>query len=73
MCGNRRENIKSLNGSPEEKPLLRRYTQRLNQQEDRLEARRKEREDRKKKIEAAEEAGQRLIGEAVFDVPLNRV
>lgn len=68
-----RENIKSLKGSPEEKPLLQRYTQRLNQQEDRLEALRKEMEDLEKKIEAAQEAEDRLTDEAVFDVPLERV
>ncbi|MEP7364658.1 MAG: carboxypeptidase regulatory-like domain-containing protein [Acidobacteriota bacterium] len=67
-----RENIKSLKGSPEEKPLLQRYTQRLNQQEDRLEALRKEMEDLEKKIEAAEEVEDRLTDEAVFDVPLTQ-
>ena len=68
-----RENIKSLKGSPEEKPLLQRYTQRLNQQEDRLEALRKEMEDLERKIEAAEEVEERLTDEAVFDVPLSEV
>lgn len=65
-----RENIKSLKGTPEEKALLQRYTQRLNQQEDRLEALRKEMEDLEKKIEAAQEVEERLTDEAVFDIPL---
>lgn len=68
-----RENVKSLKGSPEEKALLQRYTQKLNQQEDRLEALRKEREALEKQAEAAQAELDRRINEAVFDVDLGKL
>jgi len=67
-----RENVKSLKGTPEEKALLQRYTQKLNQQEDRLEALRKEREELEKKADAAQEELDRRINEAEFDVDLTK-
>jgi hypothetical protein len=49
-----RENIKALKGTPEEKPLLQRYTQQLNAQENRLEVLQKEDVHLDAQIEAAQ-------------------
>ena len=65
-----RENMKSLKGSPDEKALLQRYTQRLNQQEDRLEALRKEIQSLEKEEESAQAQLDRMIDELTFDVKL---
>jgi len=65
-----RENIKALKGTPEEKPLLQRYTQQLNDQESRLATLQKEIED----LDAQIEAGNAKVSEAIqrlaFDVKL---
>lgn len=65
-----RENMKALKGSAEEKALLQRYTQQLNEQESRLEVLRKE----IKKFEASEAAAQaalnKMIQDLSFDVRL---
>jgi hypothetical protein len=65
-----RENIKALKGTPEEKPLLQRYTQQLNEQENRLATLQKEIES----LDAQIEAGNAKVNEAIqrlaFDVKL---
>jgi hypothetical protein len=65
-----RENMKALKGSAEEKALLQRYTRQLNDQEDRLEALKKE----SKQVEAQKDAAQaeldRMIQEVSMDVKL---
>jgi len=63
-----RENIKSLKGSSEEKLLIQRYTQQLNEQETRLEQLRKEVERLKAKQDTAQSALDRMIQELSFDV-----
>jgi hypothetical protein len=65
-----RENMKALNGSPEEKALLQRYTRQLNGQEDRLEALKKEIEDLESKSEAAQSALDKMIQDLSFDVKM---
>jgi len=47
-----RENMKSLKGTAEEKALTQRYTQQLNEQENRLEVLRKEKEQLEAKKDA---------------------
>jgi uncharacterized protein (DUF342 family) len=65
-----RENIKALKGTPEEKALIQRYTQHLNEQEDRLEVLKKE----TAALQAQIDAGNAKVSEAIqglaFDVKL---
>jgi hypothetical protein len=65
-----RENMKALKGSAEEKLLLQRYTQQLNQQEDRLEALKKDAAQLDTQLEQAKDALARTIEELAFDVKL---
>jgi uncharacterized protein (DUF342 family) len=65
-----RENIKSLKGSPEEKALLQRYTQQMNEQENRLAALRKQIEQLNTKRDMAKEALERVIQDLSFDVTI---
>lgn len=65
-----RENMKALKGSAEEKALLQRYTQQLNDQENRLEALRKESAQLEAKKESAQAALDKMIEELAFDVKL---
>jgi chromosome segregation ATPase len=62
-----RENMKSLKGSNEEKQLLQRYTQQLNEQENRLEAIRKDIERLQMEAEAADSELDKLIENLAFD------
>ncbi len=68
-----RENMKALKGSAEEKALLQRYTQQLNEQETHLEALRKESEQLEAKSESAQAALDKMIQELSFDVTLQNV
>ena len=65
-----RENIKALKGTPEEKALLQRYTQQLNEQENRLATLEKEQAQLETQIDAAKEELDRMIQELSFDVKL---
>jgi hypothetical protein len=65
-----RENIKALKGTPEEKALLQRYTQQLNEQESRLAALQKETEQLDSQIEAAKAHLDESIQRLSFDVLL---
>ncbi len=65
-----RENIKALKGTPEEKALLQRYTQQLNEQESRLAALQKETEQLDSQIEAAKAHLDETIQRLSFDVLL---
>lgn len=65
-----RENIKSMKGSAEEKALIQRYTQQLNQQEDRLEALRKELQNLSGQIEKEEASLDSMIQSLSIDVKL---
>ncbi len=65
-----RENMKALKGTPEEKALIQRYTQELNQQEDRLEAIRKQGEQLERQIGAEQEKVDAMIAALAFDVRL---
>jgi hypothetical protein len=65
-----RENMKSLRGSAEEKALLLRYTQQLNEQENRLELLRKELAKLETEVEREQAVLDRLIQEISFDVTL---
>jgi hypothetical protein len=65
-----RENMKALKGSPEEKALLQRYTQQLNEQETRLETLRKEETQLGQQSETAQEALDKMIAGLAFDVKL---
>ena len=65
-----RENIKALKGTPEEKPLLERYTGQLNQQESRLETLHKESAQLNAQIDAAHDKLNNMIQELSFDVKL---
>jgi chromosome segregation ATPase len=65
-----RENMKALKGSPEEKALLQRYTQQLNDQETRLDALRKETAQLEQQAASAQEALDKTIAELSFDVRL---
>ncbi len=63
-----RENMKALKGSPEEKQLLQRYTQQLNEQETRLETLRKEVEQIEAQLTIEQAALGKLIMDLSFDV-----
>ena len=65
-----RENMKALKGSAEEKALLQRYTQQLNEQENRLATLRTESADLEAKKTSAEADLDRMIQELAFDVKL---
>jgi hypothetical protein len=65
-----RENMKALRGSAEEKALLQRYTQQLNDQENRLEALRKESQQLEAQTSSAQAALDKMIEELAFDVKL---
>jgi len=65
-----RENVKSLKGSAEEKALLQRYTQQLNQQEDRLETLRKQVQTLAAQIEKEESALDGMIQSLSIDAKL---
>jgi hypothetical protein len=65
-----RENLKALKGSAEEKALTQRYTQQLSDQETRLEKLRNEKEDFKKKGEAAQGELDKMIGDLAMEVTL---
>jgi len=65
-----RENMKALKGSAEEKALVQRYVQQLNEQENRLEVLRKERQQLDAQREKAQSALDQMIQELSFDVKL---
>jgi hypothetical protein len=65
-----RENLKALKGSAEERALVERYTQQLNNQETRLESLRKEIAETAAKQQSAQAALDRMIAELSFDVKL---
>ena len=65
-----RENMKALRGSAEEKALLQRYTQQLNEQENRLETLRKESQQLEAQKDSAQAALDKMIEELAFDVKL---
>jgi hypothetical protein len=65
-----RENMKALKGSPEEKALLQRYTRELNDQEDKLQAVRKEIDDVTIKRSAAKQQLDQMMQEITFDESL---
>ena len=65
-----RENMKALKGTPEEKSLLQRYTQQLNEQENQLAAWQKEIADLDARIDAANADLQQSILRLAFDVKL---
>lgn len=65
-----RENMKALKGSAEEKVLLQRYTQQLNEQETRLETLRKEVAQFAQQSDSAQEALDKMIAALSFDVKL---
>jgi septal ring factor EnvC (AmiA/AmiB activator) len=65
-----RENMKALRGSAEEKALLQRYTQQLNEQENRLETLRKESQQLEAQKSSAQAALDKMIEELAFDVKL---
>ena len=65
-----RENMKALKGSPEEKALLQRYTQQLDQQETRLAQLQKQSDDLETQIDTAEQDLNRFIMQLSFDVKL---
>jgi hypothetical protein len=65
-----RENLKALKGSTEEKALVQRYTQQLNNQESRLEALQKESDLLDEKTEKAESELEQMIQALSFDVKL---
>src|SRR5205807_1420882 len=65
-----RENMKALKGSAEEKALLQRYTQQLNDQETHLETLRREMADLESKRQQAQAALDAMIQEVALDVNL---
>lgn len=65
-----RENIKALKGTPEEKPLLQRYTQQLNEEESRLQTLQAENSQLTAQIEAAQAQLESSIQKLSFDVRL---
>lgn len=65
-----RENIKALKGSPEERQLLQRYTQQLNEQETRLETLRKEAAQFEEQEGKEQAVLDKMIRELAFDVRL---
>jgi hypothetical protein len=62
-----RENMKALKGTPEEKALVQRYTKELDDQENRLDAIRKESADLEQKRQQAQAELNRMIEELQFD------
>jgi len=65
-----RENMKALKGSQDEKALVQRYTGQLNEQENRLDAIRKESKELEARIDAAKAALEKVIAEIIFDEKL---
>jgi septal ring factor EnvC (AmiA/AmiB activator) len=65
-----RENIKALKGTAEEKPLIQRYTQQLNEQENRLEVLKNETAALQTKIDAGNAKVNEAIQSLAFDVKL---
>jgi hypothetical protein len=65
-----RENMKALKGSAEEKALLQRYTKELDEQENRLEAIRKETSELEQKRQQAQTELNRMIEELQFDTTI---
>jgi chromosome segregation ATPase len=65
-----RENMKALKGSAEEKALLQRYTQQLNEQETRIETLRKEVAQFSQQSDSAQEALDKMTAALAFDVKL---
>jgi len=65
-----RENMKALKGSPEEKALLQRYTQQLNEQENRLATLQKQSDQLTVQIDAAKAKLDARIQQLSFDVQL---
>ncbi len=65
-----RENMKALRGSAEEKALLQRYTQQLNEQENQLEKLRKESDQLDAQHDRAQEALDQMIQQLSFDEKL---
>lgn len=65
-----RENMKALRGSVEEKALLQRYTQQLNEQETQLAALRKDIDDLAGQAQSAQAALDKSIQDLAFDVTL---
>ncbi|HUJ49978.1 MAG TPA: carboxypeptidase regulatory-like domain-containing protein, partial [Bryobacteraceae bacterium] len=65
-----RENMKALRGSAEEKALLQRYTQQLNEQENRLAVLRKESEQLEAQQTSAQADLDGMIQELAFDVKM---
>jgi hypothetical protein len=65
-----RENMKALKGSAEEKALIQRYARQLNEQENRLEALRKEMTELEQQRSQAQAELERLIGALALDVAL---
>ena len=65
-----RENMKALKGSAEEKLLLQRYTQQLNEQENRLEKLRKEKASLEAEQQKAQEALDTMIEGLSFDAAI---
>lgn len=65
-----RENMKALKGSAEEKSLVQRYTQQLNEQETHLETLRKEVAQFEQQSSSAQEALDKMIEGLAFDVKL---
>lgn len=65
-----RENLKALKGSADEKALIQRYTQQLNEQENRLETLKKESAQIEAKRDKEQAQLERMIQELSFDVRL---
>ncbi|MGA3026215.1 MAG: carboxypeptidase regulatory-like domain-containing protein, partial [Bryobacteraceae bacterium] len=65
-----RENMKALKGSPEEKALLQRYTRQLDEEENGLDALKKEIEHLGQQQEAAQDTLNKMIADLSFDVKL---
>ena len=65
-----RENMKALMGSAEEKALLQRYTQQMNEQENRLETLRKESQQLESQKDSAQAELDKMIEELAFDAKL---
>ncbi len=65
-----RENIKAFKGTPEEKPLLTRYTSQLNEQENRLDVLQKQIAELDARIEAGNDKVSAAILKLAFDVKL---
>ena len=65
-----RENLKALKGSPEEKALIQRYTRQLDEQENRLEALRKETADLETKRQQAQSELDKMVQDLSLDVNL---